>query len=172
MQARPTIVSSGLLMAPTNDCASWYADWLISLSELPDLLGIKPVRSELVYLLVSLDKEYTASHPGRAPGSVLRPADSRLFPAAADAARAGKDSSKPSRAHLFRPPTGPYGTSKDHSSLLTPTRAGASLPLRSAVAVAPPRQPRTCQILCARSECGRYWSGACFAFIVRVLDDS
>ena len=43
-----------------DDWASWYADWLISLSELPALLGIKPVRSELVYLLVSLDKEHTA----------------------------------------------------------------------------------------------------------------
>ena len=46
------------------DWASWYADWLISLSELSDLLGVKPVRSELVYLLVSLDKEYTARQPG------------------------------------------------------------------------------------------------------------
>ena len=45
------------------DWASWYADWLISLSELPDLLGSKPVRSELVYLLVKLDKEYTAQSP-------------------------------------------------------------------------------------------------------------
>jgi hypothetical protein len=48
------------------DWASWYADWLISLSELPDLLGARPVRSELVYLLVSLDREFTAqSPPGR-----------------------------------------------------------------------------------------------------------
>jgi len=47
-----------------DDWASWYADWLISLSELPGLLGVKPVRSELVYLLVSLDKEYTARQPG------------------------------------------------------------------------------------------------------------
>jgi hypothetical protein len=46
------------------DWASWYADWLINLSELPSLLGAKPVRSELVYLLVSLDKQYTAEHPG------------------------------------------------------------------------------------------------------------
>src|SRR5262249_53787737 len=30
------------------DWASWYADWLINLSELPDLLGARPVRSELV----------------------------------------------------------------------------------------------------------------------------
>jgi hypothetical protein len=45
-----------------DDWASWYADWLINLSELPALLGVKPVRSELVYLLVSLDKEYTAAH--------------------------------------------------------------------------------------------------------------
>ena len=47
-----------------DDWASWYADWLINLSELPALLGAKPVRSELTYLLVSLDKEYTANHPG------------------------------------------------------------------------------------------------------------
>ena len=35
----------------------------ISLS-FPLLLGVKPVRSELVYLLVSLDKDYTAGQPG------------------------------------------------------------------------------------------------------------
>jgi hypothetical protein len=48
-----------------DDWASWYADWLISLSELPALLEAKPVRSELVYLLVSLDKEYTARPQGQ-----------------------------------------------------------------------------------------------------------
>jgi hypothetical protein len=42
------------------DWASWYADWLINLSELPTLLGSPPVRSELVYLLVKLDKVFTA----------------------------------------------------------------------------------------------------------------
>ncbi len=42
------------------DWASWYADWLIKLSELPTLLGRTPVRSELVYLLVKLDKDFTA----------------------------------------------------------------------------------------------------------------
>jgi hypothetical protein len=47
-----------------DDWASWYAQWLIDLSELPDLLGAKPVRSELIYLLVSLDKQYTADAPG------------------------------------------------------------------------------------------------------------
>ena len=46
-----------------DDWASWYAQWLIDLSELPDLLGARPVRSELTYLLVSLDKDYTASQP-------------------------------------------------------------------------------------------------------------
>jgi hypothetical protein len=48
-----------------DDWASWYADWLANLSELPTLLGAKPVRSELTYLLVSLNKEYTASKPGQ-----------------------------------------------------------------------------------------------------------
>jgi hypothetical protein len=46
-----------------DDWASWYADWLTNLSELPALLGVKPVRSELTWLLVSLGKEYTASQP-------------------------------------------------------------------------------------------------------------
>jgi hypothetical protein len=46
------------------DWASWYADWLIGLSELPQLLGQAPVRSELVYMLVSLDKQFTADEPG------------------------------------------------------------------------------------------------------------
>jgi hypothetical protein len=46
------------------DWASWYADWLINLSELPEILGAKPVRSELVWLLVALDKEYAATSPG------------------------------------------------------------------------------------------------------------
>ena len=42
-----------------DDWASWYAQWLVTLSELPQLLGGKVVRSELTYLLVRLDKEYT-----------------------------------------------------------------------------------------------------------------
>jgi hypothetical protein len=46
-----------------DDWASWYADWLLELSELPQLLGTKPVRSELVYMLVKLGKEYAAESP-------------------------------------------------------------------------------------------------------------
>jgi hypothetical protein len=46
-----------------DDWASWYGDWLLKLSELPDLLGGAPVRSELVYMLVKLDKDYTAESP-------------------------------------------------------------------------------------------------------------
>jgi hypothetical protein len=42
-----------------SDWASWYTDWLIHLSELPKLLGTTPVRSELIYMLVKLDKEFT-----------------------------------------------------------------------------------------------------------------
>ena len=45
------------------DWASWYADWLLHLSELPQILGTTPVRSEMIWLLVSLDKEYTATNP-------------------------------------------------------------------------------------------------------------
>ncbi len=47
-----------------DDWASWYAQWLIDLSELPDLLGARPVRSELIYPLVSLDRQFTAETPG------------------------------------------------------------------------------------------------------------
>lgn len=45
------------------DWASWYADWLIRLSELPGVLGMTPVRSELIYMLVKLDKEYVEKKP-------------------------------------------------------------------------------------------------------------
>jgi hypothetical protein len=43
------------------DWASWYGDWLTRLSELPQLLGTEVTRSELVYLLVKLDKEHGAA---------------------------------------------------------------------------------------------------------------
>ncbi|HEX4217073.1 MAG TPA: hypothetical protein VHZ02_01785 [Acidimicrobiales bacterium] len=45
------------------DWASWYSDWLVTLSELGDLLGRKPVRSELTSLLVELDNEYAKQAP-------------------------------------------------------------------------------------------------------------
>src|SRR5215831_11043974 len=47
-----------------DDWATWYADWLVNLSELPALLGAKPARSELTYLLVGLDRQYSAEAPG------------------------------------------------------------------------------------------------------------
>ena len=43
------------------DWASWYADWLLDLSELPELLGTRPVRSHLVHALVQADRDYGAS---------------------------------------------------------------------------------------------------------------
>jgi hypothetical protein len=43
------------------DWASWYADWLLTLSELPQLLGAAPVRSHLVHALVELDRGFTAA---------------------------------------------------------------------------------------------------------------
>ena len=42
------------------DWASWYADWLLTHSELPQLLGTTPVRSHLVSELVQLDRDYTS----------------------------------------------------------------------------------------------------------------
>ena len=41
-----------------DDWASWYSDWLVNHSELPDLLGAAPVRSHITHALVSLDREY------------------------------------------------------------------------------------------------------------------
>jgi len=48
------------------DWATWYADWLVNLSPLADLLGAKPVRSELTCMLVSLDKRFTREIPAGA----------------------------------------------------------------------------------------------------------
>ncbi len=45
------------------DWASWYADWLLNLSELPAELGAAPVRSHLVHALVQLDRDYVAVSP-------------------------------------------------------------------------------------------------------------
>jgi hypothetical protein len=42
------------------DWASWYADWLLDHSELPELLGGAPVRSHLVAELVALERELGA----------------------------------------------------------------------------------------------------------------
>jgi hypothetical protein len=46
-----------------QDWASWYSNWLVNLSELPEILGGKPARSELTYLLVGLDRNYTERSP-------------------------------------------------------------------------------------------------------------
>jgi hypothetical protein len=45
------------------DWASWYADWLLDHSELPDALGVRPVRSHLVHALVELDRRFTTEAP-------------------------------------------------------------------------------------------------------------
>lgn len=45
------------------DWATWYANWLIHRSPLPALLGHAPISSELVWLLVDLDRRYTADRP-------------------------------------------------------------------------------------------------------------
>ena len=45
------------------DWASWYADWLLNLSELRELVGATLVRSHLVHALVGLDRDYTAARP-------------------------------------------------------------------------------------------------------------
>jgi len=45
------------------DWASWYSNWLIDHSNLKNVLGTIPVRSELTYLLVKLDKDYQIKKP-------------------------------------------------------------------------------------------------------------
>jgi hypothetical protein len=44
-----------------DDWASWYADWLLDLSELPDILGRRPARSHLVHALVQCDIDHAGS---------------------------------------------------------------------------------------------------------------
>jgi hypothetical protein len=65
------------------DWATWYADWLVSLSKLPEVVGVTPVRSELVYLLVRSDKEHTAQHPDEQWDSFYAARILERFPAAA-----------------------------------------------------------------------------------------
>ena len=50
----------GIVDGDDPDWASWYADWLLNLSELPQLLGAAPVRSHLVHALVQLHRDYTS----------------------------------------------------------------------------------------------------------------
>ena len=42
-----------------DDWASWYSNWLVNMSELPELLDGAVVRSHLTRMLVELDEEYT-----------------------------------------------------------------------------------------------------------------
>lgn len=42
-----------------DDWASFYADWLIDHSELPEILAGAPVRSHLVHELVESDRAFT-----------------------------------------------------------------------------------------------------------------
>jgi hypothetical protein len=60
-----------------DDWASWYPDWLINLSELPSLVGTRPVRSELTYLLVSLDQDTPPASPVN-PGKRTTPSASSI----------------------------------------------------------------------------------------------
>ena len=45
------------------DWASWYADQLLQRTHFPEVIGKPVVRSELVYMLVKLDKDYTSQQP-------------------------------------------------------------------------------------------------------------
>ena len=58
--ARRTTVVYRITDGEDPDWASWYGDWLIDHSELPELLGGPPVRSHLVAELVALEGEFGA----------------------------------------------------------------------------------------------------------------
>jgi hypothetical protein len=47
------------------DWASWYSEWLLSLSRLPELLGANLVRSELTWMLVQLARDFETSGTGQ-----------------------------------------------------------------------------------------------------------
>jgi hypothetical protein len=53
----------GIVDGNDGDWASWYSDWLVNLSRLPELLSAKPVRSELTYTLVKLEKDFSREAP-------------------------------------------------------------------------------------------------------------
>ena len=44
-----------------DDWTSWYATWLLELSELPDLLTFRPIRSHVADALVQLKPDGDAS---------------------------------------------------------------------------------------------------------------
>jgi hypothetical protein len=46
-----------------DDWATFYSDWLLAHSELPNLLGHRPIRSHLTRDLVELDEQYSAASP-------------------------------------------------------------------------------------------------------------
>jgi hypothetical protein len=46
-----------------DDWTSWYANWLVNLSELPEILGAKPVRGEVTAALVGLAENYGDRRP-------------------------------------------------------------------------------------------------------------
>lgn len=48
-----------------DDWATFYSDWLLAHSNLPKLLGRRPVRSHLTRDLVELDEEYTKLAPSQ-----------------------------------------------------------------------------------------------------------
>ncbi len=47
------------------DWPTWYADWLMSHTDLPALAPKAQTRSELTCFLVAADREFSAAHPDR-----------------------------------------------------------------------------------------------------------
>jgi hypothetical protein len=52
-----------IIAGDDDDWATFYSEWLVNHSELPDLLGRKPIRAELTAALVKLDRDYSDQSP-------------------------------------------------------------------------------------------------------------
>jgi hypothetical protein len=46
-----------------DDWASFYSDWLVNHSELPEILGSTPPRSAVTHLLVQAERDYAEQSP-------------------------------------------------------------------------------------------------------------
>jgi hypothetical protein len=115
-----------------DDWASWYSEWLIDHSELPETLGTRPVRSELTWLLVQLDKDYVERSPGE-PWTPGMPRGSSRTSAPPDAVRQPSTSfcgaGRPARRLQ-----GAYESRRRSSTL-----AGIAAPAANLVRTNPPR---------------------------------
>ena len=91
-----------------DDWASWYANWLLTLSELPQLLATRPVRSHLVHALVQLDRDHAPAAERSVAGFLRSAAPPVLRLRVGPRARGDRRSVSPRgrRGRVGRPPPG------------------------------------------------------------------